>query len=164
MSRWFVPLLSGALFGAGLTLSGMTRPDKVIGFLDVGGGWDPSLAFVMIGAIAVNFVAYRLLPRVPSPLFGGKFALPTRRDVDGRLIGGAALFGVGWGLGGFCPGPGLTSLVTGTSDVFVFVGAMLAGMVLFQIADRTVLSAESAVPSPEPQPEPVGVAEAASAK
>ena len=128
MNRWLIPLVSGGMFGAGLAVSGMTQPAKVIGFLDVAGAWDPSLAFVMVGAIAVHFVAYRVVPRMRSPLFGGTFALPSRRDLDPRLLGGAALFGVGWGIGGFCPGPGLVSLPAGGWQTLVFVAAMAVGM------------------------------------
>jgi uncharacterized membrane protein YedE/YeeE len=130
--------LSGLLFGVGLLVSGMTRPSKVVGFLDVTGAWDPSLAFVMMGAIAVHFVAYRIVPRMPSPLLGGSFSIPTRADVDARLVTGAALFGLGWGLGGFCPGPALVTLATGGRDVLVFVGGMLGGMVLFQVVDKAL--------------------------
>jgi uncharacterized protein len=123
-----VVFVSGALFGAGLAISGMTRPAKVIGFLDVFGDWDPSLAFVMMGAIAVHFVAYRLVSGRSAPLFGAKFAIPTRKDIDLRLLAGAAIFGVGWGIGGYCPGPGITSLATGAVSVMVFVLAMVVGM------------------------------------
>lgn len=128
--------LSGLLFGAGLMVSGMTRPDKVVGFLDVAGDWDPSLALVMIGAIAVHLVAYRLVPRLGGPLLGGRFGIPTRRDVDLRLLVGAALFGAGWGLAGYCPGPVLTSLATGTAEVLIALGAMIAGMVAHQTYER----------------------------
>jgi uncharacterized protein len=121
-------LASGLVFGVGLLLSGMTRPAKVVRFLDVLGDWDPSLAFVMGGAIAVHFLAYRLVPRLPGPLWGAKWGIPTRRDVDLRLLAGAALFGAGWGLGGYCPGPALTSVVAGASSTLLFTGAMLAGM------------------------------------
>jgi uncharacterized membrane protein YedE/YeeE len=119
---------AGALFAVGLALSGMTRPAKVVGFLDLAGDWDASLAFVMMGAIAVHFVAYRVVLRRPAPLFDVRFHLPTRKDIDLRLVLGAALFGVGWGLGGFCPGPGITSLVGGAAPVAFFVLAMLVGI------------------------------------
>ena len=130
-----IALLAGVLFGAGLLISGMTRPQKVIGFLDLFGAWDASLMFVMVGAIAVHFVAYRLIRGRSAPLLAPKFSLPTRRDVDLRLIAGAALFGVGWGLGGYCPGPAVTSLATSTTAVLVFVGAMLLGMFSAQRLD-----------------------------
>ncbi len=126
--QWAVALSSGVIFGFGLALAGMTRPEKVRGFLDFAGRWDPSLMFVMGGAVVVHALAYRLVLRRPSPLFAARFALPTRKDVDARLLVGAALFGLGWGLGGFCPGPGITSLVTGASSAVAFVLAMLAGI------------------------------------
>lgn len=131
-----VPTLSGALFAAGLVLSGMTRPGKVVAFLDVAGAWDPSLAFVMVGAIAVQAVAWWLSRRMQAPWAADRFVLPTYRDIDARLLGGAVLFGVGWGLGGFCPGPVLVSVATGSTNVLIFVAAMLIGMKLFQIVDR----------------------------
>lgn len=121
--------LSGALFAAGLTLGGMTQPEKVTGFLDVTGAWDPSLAFVMMGAVGLNVVLFRFVLRRTGPVFGGIFQLPSRKDVDGRLVAGAAIFGAGWGLGGYCPGPGLVSLAAGRLPALVFVLAMAAGMV-----------------------------------
>jgi len=125
-----VAVASGALFALGLALAGMTRPEKVRGFLDFARQWDPSLAFVMGGAIAVHAVAWRLIARRTSPILAASFALPTRRVLDGRLLLGAAIFGVGWGLGGYCPGPGLASLATGSVPVLAFVGAMLAGLAM----------------------------------
>jgi uncharacterized protein len=122
--------LSGIVFAAGLGISGMTRPVKVIGFLDVFGSWDLSLAFVMIGAISIFFVAIRRSRRMVSPLFAAKFAIPTRSDLDPQLMVGAALFGVGWGLGGFCPGPAIVSLASGAVPVAVFTSAMISGMLL----------------------------------
>lgn len=128
MRSVLLSLVVGVVFGIGLLLSGMTQPAKVVNFLDVLGNWDPSLAFVMGGAIAVHFLAYRLVPRLPKPLWGVRWGLPTRRDIDMRLLVGAALFGAGWGLGGYCPGPALTSAVAGASSTLIFTGAMLAGM------------------------------------
>lgn len=123
----------GVLFGAGLVLSGMTRADKVISFLDVAGGaWDPSLALVMVGAIAVHAVLFRLILQRASPLFDVKFHVPTRTDIDRRLVVGAALFGIGWGLGGVCPGPGLVAAASFTSSMLLFVGGLIVGMVVFQ--------------------------------
>ncbi|NDU99857.1 YeeE/YedE family protein [Pseudoroseicyclus tamaricis] len=122
-------LLSGLLFGAGLILSGMSDPAKVLNFLDIFGSWDPSLAFVMGGAILVTAPGYALLTRARSrPLFDTAFRIPTRRDLDARLISGAVIFGVGWGLGGFCPGPALTALPLAASGTLIFVPFMLAGM------------------------------------
>ncbi len=133
----WIGLGSGALFGVGLVVSGMTRPSKVLGFLDLTGAWDASLAFVMVGAIAVHVVAYRLLRRRgDTPLFAAKLDLPVARGIDGRLITGAALFGVGWGLGGFCPGPALASLGALAPGAAVFVAAMTAGMLLEHLLFR----------------------------
>lgn len=122
--------LSGALFGAGLLISQMTNPSKVLAFLDIFGSWDPSLAFVMGGALLVTLIGYHLVLKREAPLLGGAFSLPTRKDIDARLIGGAALFGVGWGLAGLCPGPALASLFFGGLPVLVFVAAMLASMII----------------------------------
>lgn len=124
--------LTGALFGAGLLVSGMTQPAKIVGFLDPIGGWDPSLAFVMGGAVVVYAVAWRWIHRHRrDPWFDVRFHLPTRRDIDRQLVAGAAIFGVGWGLGGFCPGPGIVAAASGNAAGIAFVVAMLAGM-LFQ--------------------------------
>jgi uncharacterized membrane protein YedE/YeeE len=137
MGAIVMPLIAGLLFGAGLTLSQMINPAKVLGFLDFGGiangTWDPSLAFVMAGALAVTALGYRLAFRRAAPLAAPKFQLPTRKDIDTRLVAGAAIFGVGWGLAGYCPGPALASLAFGRTEVFVFVAAMLAGMGLFRL-------------------------------
>ncbi len=141
-------LISGLVFGSGLILSGMTQPAKVVNFLDVLGDWDPSLGFVMGGAIAVHFLAYRFVPRLPKPVWGDRWGLPSRRDVDARLLVGAALFGAGWGLGGYCPGPALTSVVTGASSTLLFTGAMLAGMWGYSIWE----SARSTQPTNSPRP------------
>jgi uncharacterized membrane protein YedE/YeeE len=119
--------LAGLLFGLGLVLSGMTDPKKVIGFLDLFGAWDPSLIFVMLGAIGVYAVGYRVIVKRSRPLFARAFALPTRRDIDAKLIAGAAIFGVGWGLGGYCPGPALVSLASLGSGVIVFVLGVAIG-------------------------------------
>jgi hypothetical protein len=129
-------LAAGSLFGVGLAVSGMTLPARVIGFLDVTGRWDPTLAFVMAGAIAVHFVLFRLILRRQAPIFDSHFHVPTRRDIDLRLIGGAALFGVGWGLAGQCPGPALTNLATGAPSALLFVATMAAGMVIQRELDR----------------------------
>lgn len=132
---------AGALFAFGLVLAGMTQPAKVLGFLNVGGlfdasrfgPWDPSLAFVMGGALAVSLVAFAWTPRAARrPWFAERFVLPSRRDIDARLVVGAVLFGAGWGLSGYCPGPALASLLTSGWDAAVFVGAMVAGMGLAQ--------------------------------
>lgn len=131
MKTLLTSFVSGLVFALGLGISGMTRPVKVIGFLDFFGAWDASLALVMIGAIAVYFVAYRMSAKMTSPLLAPKFALPTRSDLDLKLILGAAIFGAGWGLGGFCPGPALTALASGALPVMIFVVAMGIGMFLY---------------------------------
>lgn len=128
----------GALFAAGLAISGMTQPSKVIGFLDVFGRWDASLVFVMLGAISIHLVAYRVILRRAAPLFDAKFHLPTRKDIDVRLVLGAALFGIGWGLGGFCPGPGLVALGGGSVSAIVFVVGMTIGMLVEQSGARAI--------------------------
>lgn len=121
---------AGLVFGLGLIVSGMSDPGKVIGFLDVTGRWDPSLAFVMAGAILVGFFAFGLAGRRAQSFLGGAMHLPGRKDIDPILVGGSLVFGVGWGLAGFCPGPALVSLGGGYEKAAVFVAAMLAGMLL----------------------------------
>ena len=120
-------LLSGLLFGVGLSLGGMTRPTVVLGFLDVFGQWDPRLAFVMAGAVLTTAIGYRLVLRRQRPLLESAFQLPTTRRIDARLLGGAALFGIGWGIAGYCPGPALASLGGGASSLLVLVACMIAG-------------------------------------
>jgi len=135
--RWASTLLgAGVLFALGLGLSGMTRPQKVIGFLDITGQWDPTLAFVMAGAIAVHLPFYRLIVRRSSPLLARAFLVPTRRVIDVPLVVGAAVFGVGWGLGGYCPGPGIVALMSGSSGTALFVVSLLAGMLLYGAASH----------------------------
>lgn len=129
---------AGLVFGAGLILSGMSDPGKVIGFLDLAGNWDPSLAFVMGGAILVGFFAFRYARNRAQSFFGGAMRLPTSNDVDRRLMLGSAIFGVGWGLAGFCPGPALVSLGSGQDKGAWFVLAMLAGMLIYEAADRLI--------------------------
>jgi uncharacterized membrane protein YedE/YeeE len=123
-------LLAGLIFGAGLVVSGMTDPAKVFGFLDIAGRWDPSLAFVMAGAIGVHAVLLRVVLRRPRPLFASSFQVPQRDGIDVPLIAGAAVFGVGWGLGGVCPGPGIVDAASGSLYALVFTAAMAAGSVL----------------------------------
>lgn len=133
MKARLLALLSGAIFGVGLCVSGMTRPDKVIGFLDVFGAWDASLVFVMGGAVAVYAVASRIvLARRATSFVAGAFQLPTRKDLDARLLVGAAIFGIGWGLGGYCPGPGLVSAASGSLPAAVFVVGMSVGLFVAQ--------------------------------
>jgi uncharacterized protein len=122
-------LLAGVVFGAGLTISDMVNPARVLNFLDFAGHWDPTLMFVMAGGLAVTAIGYRVILRRGSALTGESFHLPTQRQIDLRLAGGSALFGVGWGLAGICPGPALTDLITLEPKVLVFVAAMLIGMI-----------------------------------
>jgi uncharacterized membrane protein YedE/YeeE len=130
----------GLVFGLGLLVSGMSNPAKVLNFLDLGGiaagNWDPSLAFVMAGAVAVTFTGYRLVLRRAQPLFGERFHLPTKRELDIRILAGPAIFGVGWGLAGFCPGPALVALGYGSRGAFIFVAAMVAGMWIARFLSR----------------------------
>ena len=136
MNRIAVALFAGLLFGLGLTVSGMVNPAKVLGFLDLAGDWDPSLAFVMGGAIPVAAIGFALARRRRTPVCDTKFAGPTKTAIDARLLAGAALFGIGWGLAGYCPGPALASLSFGGGKVVLFVASMLVGMALFQWLDR----------------------------
>ena len=130
--------LVGLLFGLGLILSGMTDPGKVTGFLDLFGLWDPSLALVMGGAIAVGFFAFTLAKKRTTNFLGGMLRLPAKNQIDKPLIIGSLLFGAGWGLAGFCPGPALVSMASGQPKALVFVVAMLAGMVGFELMDRFI--------------------------
>lgn len=130
MKGLVVAALAGVVFALGLLVSGMTTPLKVTSFLDVTGGWDPTLAFVMAGAIAVHAPIVRLVRNRRSPLFAGGFAWPSLRTIDRPLVIGAALFGVGWGLSGYCPGPALVSVGSGATEALAFVGAMIAGIAL----------------------------------
>ena len=138
ISEFFV----GLLFGLGLILSGMTDPSKVIGFLDIFGLWDPSLALVMGGAIAVGFFAFALAKKRTINFLGGALQLPTSSQIDKPLVIGAVLFGAGWGLAGFCPGPALVSLASGQIKAAAFVVFMLAGMQLFEMLGRRATSAQ----------------------
>ena len=133
--RPLLAFVAGLVFGLGLLLSGMADPAKVLGFLDLAGAWNPSLVFVMVGAIAIAALAFALARRRTSALLGDALQLPTATAIDRRLIAGALLFGVGWGLAGFCPGPALVALGLGQAKAVVFVVAMLAGMGLFELID-----------------------------
>ena len=138
---------AGLVFGLGLLLSGMTDPGKVVGFLDVAGSWDPSLAFVMGGAILVGFFAFALARRRTRSFFGAAMHLPHRRDIDRRLVAGAAVFGIGWGLAGFCPGPALVASGAGYGKAALFVAAMLGGMIVYTLAERIRLRASGSPPA-----------------
>jgi uncharacterized membrane protein YedE/YeeE len=130
LARDGVALLAGALFGAGLSVSQMINPQKVQAFLDLAGDWDPSLALTMAGALLVTAIGYRLVLKRPRPLLDDAFRLPARQLIDSRLLLGAALFGIGWGLGGYCPGPAIAALALGTLEPWLFMGAMLVGGLL----------------------------------
>ena len=136
MNRFVAAFIGGLIFALGLGVSGMTNANKVIGFLNLAGKWDPSLAFVMLGAIGVHLLFYRVIVRRTSPLFSEDFHIPSRRDMTPKLIIGAALFGAGWGTGGFCPGPGLVSVTGFGLDAFVFVSFMLVGMIFQKVVQR----------------------------
>jgi uncharacterized protein len=139
--RILAALAAGLLFGIGLGVAGMTRPTKVLAFLDVAGAWDPSLAFVMIGAIGVHAVAVVIARRRGRPLASAKFHWSDKTAIDAPLLGGAAVFGLGWGLGGFCPGPALASAASGNGLAIAFVLAMIVGMVARQTRGRPPASA-----------------------
>ena len=142
--HFFSTLFAGLFFGSGLILSGMANPTKVQNFLDIFGTWDPSLAFVMGGAILVTAPGFWFVQKRSTPFFHDMFHLPTRNDIDARLVAGAAIFGIGWGLGGLCPGPAVTSLPFATSGVLVFVPAMLVGM---SLAKLTALPSRKTIPA-----------------
>lgn len=131
--------IAGLVFGLGLTVSQMIDPSKVLAFLDLFGDWDPTLAFVMIGALAVTSFGYRIVLQRPSPFFATKYLIPTRTDIDVRLVMGATLFGIGWGVAGYCPGPAIAGLGLGAAKTLVFCIAMIAGMGLFHGLDRYVI-------------------------
>ena len=126
-------LISGLLFGAGLTISGMVNPMKILNFLDLSGSFDPTLIFVMGAGLLITMIGYHLIFRQPKPWFAAEFQIPTLRSIDVRLVAGAVLFGLGWGLSGFCPGPAIASLVFGHIESFIFVFAMAAGMLLTRL-------------------------------
>tara|TARA_R110002110_G_scaffold115194_11_gene285651 strand:+ start:1583 stop:2020 length:438 start_codon:yes stop_codon:yes gene_type:complete len=134
----------GLVFGVGISISGMANPAKVLNFFDVAGMWDPSLAFVIGGAVVVTFIGYRFVLKRPAPLMDPKFHLPTRRDLDLPLLAGSATFGIGWGIAGFCPGGALPALGTGRSEVFVFVAALLAGIIFAKLIQAVLARRENA--------------------
>lgn len=154
MRSYIAVFISGVLFAVGLAVAGMTQPAKVVGFLDLFGHWDPSLAFVMGGAILAYFPLYRIITQRRTPLFAARFLLPTRNDIDAKLVVGAGLFGVGWGLGGFCPGPALTSAGGVVAPALVFTAAMAGGFLLHRLFDgltsRSAPQVEDNVSPPAP--------------
>lgn len=123
----------GVLFALGLGISGMTQPQKVVGFLDILGSWDPSLMFVMIGAIGVHMISYRLIRKRSSPVLTADWHVPVEKRIDSKLLLGAALFGIGWGIAGYCPGPAITSLANFEAQPLIFVGSMIFGMLLLRL-------------------------------
>tara|TARA_Y100000590_G_scaffold281237_1_gene316016 strand:- start:48562 stop:48978 length:417 start_codon:yes stop_codon:yes gene_type:complete len=134
MMQLGISFISGIIFALGLVISGMTNPDKVIGFLDITGNWDYSLMFVMIGAISVTFVMFKVLTK-KKPYCGEEHFLPTKKEVDKKIIIGSALFGIGWGMTGVCPGPGFVNLATNESAAFLFIISLLVGMILFKFTE-----------------------------
>lgn len=136
--RLIVSYFIGVIFGLGIAISGMANPAKVLNFFDITGSWDASLAFVMGGALIVTFIGYRIVLKQSSPVLSQAFQLPTRRDLDLPLIGGSALFGVGWGIAGFCPGGALPALGTGKTEVFLFVAALVAGIFTAKLLQRVL--------------------------
>lgn len=141
--RMLSTYLIGLIFGVGISISGMANPAKVLNFFDFAGTWDPSLIFVMGGALIVTFIGYRFVLKRSAPFFGGHFILPSRNDLDAQLIGGSALFGIGWGIAGFCPGGALPALGTAKPEVFIFIAALLAGIygakfIQTTLANRTI--------------------------
>jgi uncharacterized membrane protein YedE/YeeE len=140
MKNSIVAFICGLLFAAGLGISGMTKPERVQGFLDVFGNWDPSLVFTMGGAVIMYALLYQLSRTLTKPMFAETFSVPTRRDLDIRLLSGSAMFGFGWGLSGYCPAPALVAAGGGVAPVFVFVGSMLAGMWLLSVADKLIFA------------------------
>lgn len=142
--KWIATYLIGVIFGVGISISGMANPAKVLNFFDIAGTWDPSLIFVMGGALVTTFIGYRIVFGRETPLFAGGFSLPTKRDVDARLVVGSAVFGIGWGIAGFCPGGALPALGTGRWEVFAFTAALISGIVLARhLQSRSTARAEA---------------------
>jgi uncharacterized membrane protein YedE/YeeE len=139
----FTSLLAGLVFGLGLIVSGMANPAKVLGFLDLAGRWDPSLGFVMAGAIGVGIISFAVAKGRMQSFLGAEMRLPKGRDIDRRLVGGGLLFGIGWGVAGFCPGPALVALGMGEAKAVVFVVAMVAGMGVFELLERRSASRQA---------------------
>ena len=134
----------GLLFGVGIVISGMANPAKVLNFFDVAGSWDPSLAFVMGGALATTAIGYKLILKHPAPLMDEAFRLPTRRDIDAPLVAGSATFGLGWGIAGFCPGAAIPALGMARVEVFLFMGAVIAGILTARLLQRAMANLAAA--------------------
>lgn len=133
MAQLIVTISSGILFGLGLGLSQMMDRDRVLGFLDLAGSWDPTLLFVLAGAVGVTLISFRFVLQLSQPLLSKQFVLPTRQDIDASLIVGAAIFGIGWGISGYCPGPGITALILGTWNPVIFLASFIAGSLAYQL-------------------------------
>ncbi len=131
-------LIIGLIFALGLGISGMTNPERIIGFLDIFGDWNPSLVFVMIGALAVHAPLYRMIRKTQSPVFAKKFQVPSRSDISFQLILGSILFGLGWGLVGYCPAPAITAIASLSPEPILFVGAMIMGMLIYRSIERAI--------------------------
>lgn len=138
MKNNIIAFIVGFIFAIGLCLAGMTQTQKIIGFLDVFGNWDPSLIFVMIGAIGIHFIAYRLIIKRSAPLFSNQWYIPNKKEITVRLVVGSLLFGIGWGLGGYCPGPAVVSLASLQLSPVIFVASMIGGMIIFRVLFRKV--------------------------
>ncbi|HET9236360.1 MAG TPA: DUF6691 family protein [Oligoflexus sp.] len=136
MKNGLAALVVGFIFSLGLGISGMTQPQKVVGFLDLFGNWDPSLMFVMVGAIGVHMVSYRIIRRRHSPLLSRAWHVPEKKEITPALVSGAVIFGIGWGLAGFCPGPAVTALASLSVKPLVFVVSMIGGMLIFRAVDQ----------------------------
>jgi uncharacterized membrane protein YedE/YeeE len=148
MRENLVALGTGILFGLGLGISQMIDRERVLGFLDIIGNWDPTLAFVMGGAVLVTLISFRFILRRSRPLFGSKFYVPTRQDIDRNLVLGAALFGVGWGIAGYCPGPAITATVLGKANPFIFLVAMLVGSLAYEALSSQAVEPTSPATKP----------------
>ena len=146
MRQYAASLVSGLIFGLGLALAGMTDPNKVLGFLDVSRAWDPRLLLVLASAVVVTFTGFRLVLRRSQPLFGERFHLPLRQAIDPPVVAGAAIFGVGWGIGGYCPGPAVALLAAPGREAWIFLPAMLLGLLLQQLLARGGSSATAQSP------------------
>lgn len=140
MKHAAVSFLVGLIFALGLGISGMTQPQKVIGFLDLTGAWDPSLIFVMAGAVGLHFLTYRLVRKKQTPLLDKIWHVPTSKEITPQLVVGSMMFGIGWGLAGYCPGPALTSLAGLNSRTLIFVASMVAGMIVFKLVEKQLMA------------------------
>ncbi|MEM1428830.1 MAG: DUF6691 family protein [Pseudomonadota bacterium] len=144
--KWIVIYLIGVVFGVGISISGMANPAKVLNFFDIAGVWDPSLIFVMGGALVTTFIGYKLVFGRAAPVFESRFNVPTARSIDAKLVGGSAVFGIGWGISGFCPGGALPALGTGRWEVFAFTASLVAGILLAKFIQSVAARPARATP------------------